>query len=135
MNIDLQDLGLRMKFAREKENRKRKAKREPEIKQTDMAQRIQVGTSTISEWEQGKKHPGFLNVVNYCKVLGITPDLLLGMETPKQLLSVDVTEEERDAMFSMLEECQHETDLNTLHGKIQFFQQHLKALFSRAQSK
>ena len=91
--------------------------------------------STISDWEQGKKHPGFLNVLKYCTVLGITPDKLLGMETPKQLFSLDITEEERDALFSMLEACKHESDLSTLQGKILFLDQHLKALFSRAQSK
>ncbi len=135
LNLDLQELGMLMKYAREVENRRRKAQGKPEITQAEMAKLIHISTPTISDWEQGKKHPGFLNVAKYCGVLGITPDTLLKITKQKQIFYLEVTQEERDAIFSMFDHCEHESEMTYLQSKLQFLKQYITALFSRAQVK
>ena len=122
--FNLSELGRRIKAAR-------KAKKKT---QDDVAQAIGVSKNIVSEWERGLRQPGILNVLNYCNFLGMSFDELVGVKKT-QTLHLEITEEERDTIFAMLEECQREAENSTLQSKLHFFEKHLKALFSRVQSK
>ena len=134
LNMDVQELAGLMKEARETKNTKRKAEGQREITQGDIANVIQVSVTAVSDWEQGKKHPGFLNVLKYCEVLGMTPDELVGIKTNRRI-SLESTEEERDMILSMVHDCEQESDIHSLHQKLHTLSQSLTTLFSRAQNK
>jgi len=72
--------------------------------------------------------------VKFCQFLDITIDELLGLKKIRELY-LELTEEERDTILSMLKECQYESDMGHLQSKLHFLEQHIKAFFSRAQSK
>lgn len=130
LDVDVQTLGSLMKKAREKANQQRKMTGQPEITQGDIAKILKVRKPTVSDWEQGKIHPGFLNVLKYCEALEITPDELLGIHN-QRLLNVSLTEQERETMFAMLEKCKQDAENTPLYGRIETFEAFFKALFSR----
>ena len=72
--------------------------------------------------------------MNYCSFLGITLDELLGVKR-SQPLYIELTEEERETILSMVEECEQESELGHLHQKLHLLKQYLKAFLGRAQSK
>lgn len=128
--LDLESLGKLIKAARKRKN----------LTQADVANGIkeisgiEITQSTISEWENGARNPGFLGVYHLCWLLEITVDELLGIkDTPA--LSIKVTEQEQEDILSMLEECEHESELHNLQKKLRFLKHYITALFSRAQSK
>lgn len=125
--LNLRKLGQRIKAVR-------KAK---EKTQDDVSEAIGISKNTISEWERGLKQPGILNMHNYCHFLGITIDELLEVKQPRTIL-LELTDEEQDILFSIVAECEHHltaSDVTTLRQTFHFLKQHLKALFSRAESK
>ncbi len=128
--LSLEELAQLMKQARKSKEQETGKK----ITHKMIAEAIGVDRVTVAMWEQGKKHPGFLNIFNYCTVLGITPDELLGLKH-QRTLHIELTEGEREAILAMLEECQQESEPHRLHDRLQAFDQYLRAFFSRAQSK
>ncbi len=131
LNMDVHELATLLKNAREAENKRRKAAGTRELTQGDIASIIQVSATAVSDWEQGKKHPGFLNVLKYCEVLGITPDELVGIKTNRRI-ALESTERERDMILALAHECEQETEFSRLQLKLRTLVQHLKAFFSRA---
>ncbi len=95
---------------------------------------IGVDKQTIYEWERGNKHPGFLSVCKFCDYLGITVDELLGIKQNRYIHLI-ISEEERDTIFSMVDECEQEPEINNLYKKLHFFKQYIKTLLSRAHLK
>ena len=77
---------------------------------------IHVGIATISGWGKGKKHPGFLNVLKYRRELGLTPDELLTIKKKRTVYLI--TEEDRDTMFAILEDCERESEVSDLRQKL-----------------
>jgi hypothetical protein len=61
-------------------------------------------------------------------------DELVGVKKA-QTLHLEITEDECDTIFAMLADCQQDAANTPLQGKLHFFEQHLMAFFSRAQSK
>lgn len=122
--LNLQELGTRIKAAR-------KAKKKT---QDEVAEAIGVRKNAVSEWERGVKQPGILNLLNYCTVLGMTLDELLDL---KKYASFHLTfmDKERVTIFTLIQECQQQTDLSTLNQKLHLLEQYLEAFFSRAESK
>ena len=128
--LSLEELGELMKKARKTKEKEQGKK----ITHKMVAEVIGVDRVTVIMWEQGKKHPGFLNILNYCNFLDMTIDELL--ETKKiRTLYIELTEEERDTILSMIDECKREPENNLLHSKLHFLEQHMKAFFSRASTK
>jgi transcriptional regulator with XRE-family HTH domain len=125
----MEELSLSGLAERMKATRKAKKKTQDEV-----ADAIGVSKYTVSDWERGLKQPGILNILNYCNFLGITLDELLGMEK-RQIFSVEFTEEERNVILSLFDECQRESENSHLHSKLHFLEQHIKALFGRAHTK
>lgn len=125
-----EELGKLLKTARKTKEKEYGKK----ITHKMVAEGIGVDRVTVAMWEQGKKHPGFLNIVNYCNFLGITLDELLGVKRT-QPLYIELTEEEREAILSMVEGCAQESELGRLHQKLHLLKQYLKAFLGRAQSK
>ena len=123
-NYNLNEVGKRIKAAR-------KAKKKT---QDEVVEAIGIGKTTLSEWERGLKQPGLLNILNYCNFLGMTLDELLGVKRT-QPLYIELTEDERVAIFAMLEECEQEQEISHLHQKFHLLKQYLKAFLGRAQGK
>jgi DNA-binding XRE family transcriptional regulator len=69
-DMGLKELGNLMQVARK--NKKRT--------QEELAKIIGVSKNTVSEWERGEMHPGFLNVKKYCDILEMSIDDLLGVK-------------------------------------------------------
>ncbi len=118
----LQDIGRYIQAAR-------KAKKKT---QDDVANAIGITKKTISEWERGLKQPGLLNILHFCKFLGITVDELLELHPPRTL-HFELSEHERDELFALVLECVQETEFDRLQPKLRTLAHHLKAFFSRAQ--
>ena len=121
---ELADLLKKARKAKEKETGKK-------ITHKMVAEAIGVDRTTVTMWEQGKRYPGFLNIVNYCNFLGMTIDGLLGVKT-QHTLHLELTEEERESILGMIEECKQESDSNSLHHKLHALDQYLRAFLSRA---
>lgn len=102
--------------------------------QHEVAEAIGVGENAVSEWERGVKQPGILNLLNYCTVLGMTLDELLDLKKYASF-HLTFTEKERETIFALIQECQQQADLHTLHQKLHLLEQYLEAFFSRAESK
>jgi len=128
--LTLEELAKRLKAARSAKEKKSGQK----ITHKMIAEGIGVDRVTVAMWEQGKKHPGFLNIVNYCNFIGITLDELLGVKKT-QPLYIELTEEERAAILAMVEACEQEPEISHLHQKLQLLKQYLRAFFGRAQGK
>ena len=73
-DLNLKDLGSLLQKAREskKDDKGRKISRE------SIGNAIGVSGQTVYEWEKGNQQPGFLNVIKYCKFLGISLEDMLG---------------------------------------------------------
>jgi len=128
--LTLEELAKRLKAARKSREKESGQK----IPHKMIAEAIGVDRVTVAMWEQGKKHPGFLNIVNYCNFIGITLDELLDVKKT-QLLSIELTEEERTAILAMVETCEQEPEISHLHQKLQLLKQYLRAFLGRAQGR
>ena len=53
---------------------------ERNLNQSEFAKLIGVKQSQVSEWLKGKSKPGYDNLVNICKSLDISGDVILGLE-------------------------------------------------------
>ncbi len=127
--LNLENLGKLIKVERQRRN----------LTQADVARGIknisgtEVKQGTISEWESGTTNPGFLGIYNLCRFWEMTVDELLGVKKDPTL-HIETTEQERETMHSLLDDCQQESgEDNLLQSKLHFLEQRLKAFFSRAQ--
>ena len=50
------------------------------LNQTQLADKLGLKQSQISEWLKGKSKPGYDNIKLICQTLGISADRLLGLE-------------------------------------------------------
>ena len=51
-----------------------------DLNQTQLANKIGVKQSQVSEWLNGKSKPGYDNLKEICLALGISGDRILGLE-------------------------------------------------------
>lgn len=128
--LTLEELAKRLKAARKAKEKASGQKFTHKM----IAEAIGVDRVTVAMWEQGKKHPGFLNIVNYCNVIGITLDELLGVKKT-QTFYIELTEDERAAILAMVDACEQEPEISHLHQKLQLLKQYLTAFLGRAQGK
>lgn len=123
----LQDIGRRIQAVR-----KTKKKTQDEV-----AEAIGITKKTISEWERGLKQPGLLNILHFCKFLGITVDELLELQ-PSRTLHLELSEGERDSMLARLDDChraaQNSPENTPLHRTLHGLERQIAALFGKAQS-
>jgi transcriptional regulator with XRE-family HTH domain len=129
--LTLKELSILLKKAR-KTKEKEVGKR---ITHKMIGDAIGVDRVTVGMWERGERYPGFLNVLNYCNFLGITPDELIGLKKPPLTLYIGFIEEERDTIFRMFDECEREQEIHNLHNKLFLLKQYIKGFFSRASTK
>ncbi len=61
---------------------------EKKLNQTQLAKIIGVKQSQVSEWLKGKSKPGYDNLKSICINLGISADVLLGLDY-SQVLNCD----------------------------------------------
>lgn len=75
-DLTLEELGNLMQEARLQKEKMESKK----ISREAIGKYIGVSGQTVYEWEKGRQHPGFLNVVKFCEFLGLTLDELLGVK-------------------------------------------------------
>ncbi len=61
-------------------------------------------------------------------------DELVGLQA-NRTLQIELTEEERDAVFSMFDKCAHESEMNGLQSELHFLEHYINGLFSRASTR
>jgi transcriptional regulator with XRE-family HTH domain len=98
-NITLEELGELLKRIR----------KEKGLTQKEVAERIQVGQSIISDWEKGTRNPGFLGIYKLCQLFDMTLDELLGIEK-KKYVTLIVSRDDLEKLRSALQE--YEAALN-----------------------
>lgn len=68
--------------------------------QTDLAKKIKVKPSQISEWLKGKANPGYETLKNIALMLNLSTDYLLGLEddfdAPTATMEESLTRKERE---------------------------------------
>lgn len=55
-----------------------KIRKQKEISQEELAEKVGVSRQAISKWENGTAQPEMANVAKLCEILGVTPNELLG---------------------------------------------------------
>lgn len=72
----------------------RKYRERAGLSQKELAQRIGVSNSRVSNWEQGVNRPDADILAALCTALNVSPSLLLGV----RLSAEELSEEERDVI-------------------------------------
>lgn len=57
------------------------ARKNAKMNQTDLAKELNLTSSSVSNWEKGKSLPDIENLIELCKILRISSDEILGIET------------------------------------------------------
>ncbi len=57
-----------------------KIRKQREISQEELAEKVGVSRQAVSKWENGTAQPEMANVAKLCEILGVTPDELLGYD-------------------------------------------------------
>ena len=76
----------------------RKARRERDMTQDALAERLAVTESAVSQWESGKTVPDLLTIPALCAVLGVTSDWLLGVNEEKRREEIGEIKKQADAL-------------------------------------
>lgn len=76
----------------------RKARRERDMTQDALAERLAVTESAVSQWESGKTVPDLLTIPALCAVLGVTSDWLLGVNEEKRREEIEAIENRAEAL-------------------------------------
>lgn len=80
--------------------------------QSELARRLSVTRSSVNAWESGLSAPTAIYLVELAKLFHVTTDYLLGLDTSRTLNLSDLTDEEIQIIFSLLEYFRHKTDKN-----------------------
>jgi len=75
--VTLEELGNLLTVARRNARKRFSGK---VVSREVVGKAIGVNPQSIYEWENGKSHPGVLNVLKYSQFLGLTMDELLGVK-------------------------------------------------------
>ena len=71
--------------------RLKKLRMEKNLKQSDLAEMLHVGTSTVSGWEIGKYYPDYDKLVWLCQFYNVSSDYLIGLtDNPEDALDKKV---------------------------------------------
>ncbi len=82
----------------------KKVRKEKGLTQKDVAEGIHVDQSVISSWERGTGNPTFLNVYKLCQFFDMTIDELLGIERKKKPITLIITQDVIEKLFSVTQE-------------------------------
>ena len=76
----------------------RKARRDLDMTQDTLAERLAVTESAVSQWESCKTVPDVMLIPALCAVLGVTADWLLGADEEKRKREIDEITSRADAL-------------------------------------
>lgn len=87
----------------------RKARKDAKLKQEEVAQRLGLGNSTVSEWENGKRSPSMEQIDELAVMFDTTAIYLLGLdettsENAKQMLNPSTKALDFARSFDQLDE-------------------------------
>ena len=72
------------------------------LTQAELAQRLNIVTGTVSSYEQGLKYPSVEVLVKICDVLEISSDYLLGISDDLSFKMGGITEEQEQTFLQLL---------------------------------
>lgn len=83
-------------------------RRQNNLTQKELAQKLNVSHSNVSGWEKGKWQPDLESVIKICKLFGCSSDYLIGLskinyKNEDNLKIKDPLEEELVSLFSQLD--------------------------------
>lgn len=88
-----------------------------DMKQSELARRVGVSRSSISQWESGKTRPKMGHVERLCGALGVPVSSLISDEYYYAVLDIEPTEEERLlAAFASLDADKRKIALSTVEA-------------------
>lgn len=90
----------------------RKYREEQNISQKQLAEKIGVSNSRVSNWEQGINRPDADMIAGICLALNVSPSLLLGV----QLATDELDEHERKLIKAYREKADLQKAVNILLG-------------------
>lgn len=93
-------------------NRIRKYREELGLSQTQLAERIGISNSRVSNWEQGINRPDADMLAEICKALNVSPSLLLGV----QLTSEELNDKERKVIHAYRKKTELQYAIDILLG-------------------
>ena len=76
----------------------RKARRDLDMTQDTLAERLSVTESAVSQWESCKTVPDVMMIPALCAVLGVTSDWLLGVNEEKRREEIEAIEDRAEAL-------------------------------------
>jgi transcriptional regulator with XRE-family HTH domain len=59
----------------------RRFRKENDITQKELATKLDVGDSVISNWEMGTNSPSIVQLFTMCQIFNVTPSVMMGLET------------------------------------------------------
>jgi transcriptional regulator with XRE-family HTH domain len=59
----------------------RKLRKDAKMTQKQLADRLAVGESVISNWEMGRNSPDIVQVFLMCRLFGVMPSVMMGLES------------------------------------------------------
>lgn len=93
-------------------NRIRKYREERGLSQKELAELLGVSNSRVSNWEQGINRPDADYLADICRVINISPSVLLNV----QLSSDELSEQERRLIEAYREKTELRQAVNILLG-------------------
>lgn len=76
------------------------------LTQEQLAERLGITKSLISAYETGIRSPSLDVLVKLARLLGVTTDFLLGIEKRKMLDVSNLTQNQVDIIYALIEELQ-----------------------------
>ncbi len=75
-------------------NRIRDLRKEHGLSQQELAQKLGVNQTAVSQWERGATTPSSTTMVDLCKLWDVTPDFLLGLSQEKKAPTLEQVDAE-----------------------------------------
>ncbi len=75
-------------------NRIRDLRKEHGLSQQELAQKLGVNQTAVSQWERGATTPSSTVMVDLCKLWDVTPDFLLGLSEEKKAPTIEQVDAE-----------------------------------------
>lgn len=71
--------------------------------QSYLAKKLGISRSAVNSWEMGLSLPSLANIVEMTKIFNVRADYILGLENQVMVDISDLTNEEREVVFKLVE--------------------------------
>lgn len=74
-----------------------------EMTQTLLAKKLGISRSAVNSWEMGLSLPSLANIVEMTRIFNVSSDFILGLEKKVMLDITELSNDEREIMFKLVE--------------------------------